>query len=102
MEIAVVADPHVATAFRLAGIKRTYETGNSQQRLAALLQDDDIGLIIITESLADECRSLIDQQRASPRMLPLIVEVPDFSGPKRSRIDDMSRIIKRALGMDGI
>ncbi len=102
MEIAVVADPHVATAFRLAGITRSYETGNAQQMLAALLQDEAIALIIITESLAQECRALIDRQRASTRMLPLIVEVPAFSGPRRQGDDQISRIIKRALGMDSI
>lgn len=102
MEIAVVADPHVATAFRLAGIHRTYESGNAPTLLAALLQDKEIALIIITESLADECRALIDQQRVSSKMLPLIVEVPDFSGTTGRQGDHIGHIIRRALGMDGI
>lgn len=100
MEIVVIADEHSATAFRLAGVRRVYEAGNGALDLHALLAEDTVGLVIMTERAADENRKTIDDHKSSKRITPIVVEVPDVSGPIEREVDPIRELIRRAIGAD--
>jgi V/A-type H+-transporting ATPase subunit F len=101
MEIGVVGDFDTVTGFRLAGVKEAYEAeepGAAVENLKKLMKED-VGLIIITERLADEIREEMDALTAG-RALPLIVEIQDKGGPVEGKIDPIMALIKKAVGVD--
>ena len=100
MEILVIGDRHTVTGFRLAGIKKTYSTEDDQVDLKSILMDDSTGVLILTEKFAESQRKLIENHRESKKMMPIIVEVPDISGPLSRDIDPIRELIKRAIGAD--
>jgi V/A-type H+-transporting ATPase subunit F len=100
MELVVIADKHSATAFRLAGVQRVYEAGADEENLKALLAEETVGMVIVTERVADENRKIIDDHKASKRITPIVVEVPDVQGPVEREIDPIRELIRRAIGAD--
>jgi V/A-type H+-transporting ATPase subunit F len=101
MEIGVVGDFDTVTGFRLAGVKEAYEAdgpGAAVENLKKLMKED-LGLIIITERLADEIRDDIEAMTAG-RKLPLIVEIQDKGGPIEGKVDPIMALIKKAVGVD--
>ena len=100
MELVVMADEHSATAFRLAGVRRVYDGGAGEEQLQSLLADDTVGMLIVTERIADTHRRTIDDHKASKRITPIVVEVPDVNGPVEREIDPIRELIRRAIGAD--
>lgn len=101
MKIGVIGDFSTITGFRLAGVKEAYEVeepGVAVETLKKLLKED-IGLIIITERLADQIRdetaTLIEG-----KTFPLIVEIPDKDGPVEGKVDPIMALIKKAVGVE--
>ncbi len=101
MEIGVVGDFDTVTGFRLAGVKEAYEAEEPGAAVESLkkLMKEDVGLIIITERLADEIREEMDALTAG-RAFPLIVEIQDKGGPVEGKIDPIKALIKKAVGVD--
>lgn len=52
----------------------------ARQLLAQGQADPEVGLVLITERLAQEIRSEVDAAR-SQGLPPLILEIPDLTGP---------------------
>ncbi|MDR0900316.1 MAG: V-type ATP synthase subunit F [Methanobrevibacter sp.] len=60
---------------------------------------DEIAIIIITEKIADNIREYIDKKIGSD-VLPMIIEIPDKSGPSDRTTDPMGELIKRVIGVE--
>ena len=107
--IAIIADEDTATGFRLAGISRIYEfsekeDGNAEthENLSRTLEKlaNECSIIIITERLAEKVRGKIREINANKRgVAPIIVEIPDKRGAIEKEMDEISRLIKRAVGI---
>ncbi|RLG30662.1 V-type ATP synthase subunit F [Methanosarcinales archaeon] len=106
--IAVIGDPETAMGFRLAGVKDVYEyedgveDGGEVARLLDKLAREDFAIIIINERFAAEAknRNKIREINAKKRgVIPIIIEVPDKKGPMTKEIDEIMRLIKRAVGV---
>ena len=104
MKIAVVGDPDTVTGFRLGGVIDTYsiESGEPVDSvLKKLAADEELGIIILTERLADANRSTIDEvTKAKKAITPIIVEIPDKSGPIVREVDPLKELIKSAIGVE--
>lgn len=84
---------------RLAGIEGV-RAQTREEALAAIAQvkdAPDIGILIITEVLADLCRDELDPLKLSGHA-PLIVEIPDRNSTGRSS-DSITRYIREAIGV---
>jgi vacuolar-type H+-ATPase subunit F/Vma7 len=98
MKIAVIADPDTVLAFRLAGIAG--QVAHSAADVAALvdqLRREEMGLMLITEALADGNRELVEKLLLEPGG-PLIVEIPEFKGPmtrKTRATDRIAALLRR-------
>lgn len=99
MKVAVLGDTDTVIGFSLAGIKikKVADKKNVKNKIEEFIKKGDIGLIIITESLAEEIRSEIDELRK--KLYPIIVEIPDKKGPME-RKDPIISLIKRTVGVD--
>ena len=85
MKIRVIADRDTALAFNLAGIAGHAAADAAEVR--ALFQElagQRAGLVLITEKLAEANRPLLDDLRMAADA-PLILEIPDLSGPLETR-----------------
>jgi len=103
--IAVIGDPVTAAGFRLAGVKEVYEYSDGGEDVARVLDKlakEEVAIIIINERFAAEAknRDKIREINAKKRsVIPIIVEVPDKKGPMVKEIDEIGRLIKRAVGV---
>lgn len=99
MKVAVVGDTDTVMGFSLAGIKnkKIVDESNVKNEMGEFIKRDDIGLIIITERLADHIRNEIDEWRE--KLYPIIVEIPDKKG-SIDRKDPIITLIKRTVGVD--
>ena len=100
MEIVVIGDQHTVTGFSLAGVKRVYGAEDGKQSLKKILSDDTVGVLIVTERFAEENRRVVEEHKSSKRMAPIVVEVPDVSGPVERKVDPIRELIRRAIGTD--
>ncbi len=100
MNIVVIGDQDTVTAFRLAGVKKIYDTDEGREQLKQVLADDDIGVVVMTERFAEENRQQVEDHKASKRMTPIVVEVPDITGPIEREVDPISELIRRAIGAE--
>lgn len=93
MKIFVLADPDTALAFSLAGIKGQAVSSESEVSvMLANLKQKEIGLVLITERLAEKNREVIDRILLEPDR-PLILEIPDIQGPVPKRVKATERIL---------
>ena len=66
----------------------------ARQLLDQSLADPEVGLVLITEGVAQEIRSEVDAIRREGRP-PLILEIPDLQGPLPGGLSRLDRL--RAL-----
>ena len=100
MEVVVIGEKNTITGFSLAGIKRTYLPDDGKENLKSLLADGNIGLLILTERFAADVRRDIEDHQSSKRVTPIIVEIPDVSGPVEREKDPIRELIRMAIGAD--
>lgn len=99
--IAIVGDSDTVTGFRLGGIKETKTVKDSEEAKEVIkdLTDQGFSIIITTEKLGDEIRDFIDKISKS-RTIPIIVEIPDKTGPIKRTADPLRELVKRAIGIE--
>ena len=95
MKIAAIGDKETLTALRLIGIANSYTT---KDKFNEIIEDSDVGLILITEEMAESLAVQIDNVRMQ-KLFPIIVEIPDKKGT-RGKEDAIGKLIKRAVGVE--
>ena len=100
MEVVVIGEQNTITGFSLAGVKRTYLPDEGKENLKDILSEDGLGVLILTERFAEDNRKAIEVHQSSKRVTPIIVEVPDVTGPIEREVDPIRELIRRAIGAD--
>lgn len=99
MELIVIGDENTQTGFKLAGVKRTYPGDEARNHLEKLLQESTVGVLLINERYAEENREILNRvKKEKKKLTPIIVEIPDHTGPIKRAIDPLQELIRRALG----
>jgi V/A-type H+-transporting ATPase subunit F len=99
MKLSALVDKDTAIGLRLSGLKDIYiSEGDSSNKWEEIIKRDDIGIIIITEKIADEIKNKLYNFRIK-KTIPIIVEIPDKHG-RISHIDYISNLIKKAVGIE--
>ncbi|MEN4006546.1 MAG: V-type ATP synthase subunit F [Methanobacteriaceae archaeon] len=100
--IVVVADIDTVTGFKLGGVKGyPVDTMNEAEDTLKEVFKKDISIIITTEKIGDSLRKTINKLTGSS-VLPMIIEIPDKTGPSRRATDPMRELIKRVIGVEMI
>lgn len=100
-EVVVVGDQDTVTGFRLAGVDNTHvHQGEAETReFVRSAVDRDAGIVVITQSVAEEIRGYLDRVRRERALVsPVFVEIPDRAGPRGE--DRLQQLIKRVLGTE--
>jgi V/A-type H+-transporting ATPase subunit F len=98
----VIGDRDTVTGFALTGIKDLYAVTDKEEAksaLAELMENSEIGVIIITERFSQVLQPDIRRWREEKPLYPLIVEIQDKKG-RIEREDPIRLLIKRAVGLD--
>jgi V/A-type H+-transporting ATPase subunit F len=84
---------------RLAGVKGVIVHNRDEvlTELNRITQNNEIGIILITEKLASMVREEIIKIKLNEG-LPLIVEIPDRHGTTREK-DSITRYVKESIGL---
>ncbi|MFX1518506.1 MAG: V-type ATP synthase subunit F [Promethearchaeota archaeon] len=103
MKIVVVADEDTVTGLKLAGIDEGYGVQSPEDAnpiLLTLSERKDVGLIIITERIADSAIIRSTITKITEQEFPIIVEIQDKHGIIIREVDPIKALIKRAVGVD--
>jgi V/A-type H+/Na+-transporting ATPase subunit F len=99
MKYSVIADEDTVLGFGTLGVsgKVAENAEQAQRAFEALLEDKQVGIIIITERIADMIRPLVNKYLFTVSF-PLVVEIPDRHGhiPDRPGIREL---VNSAIGI---
>jgi len=100
MKLAALCDKDTVVGLRLAGIKDTYvPEGNASDVWNEVSSKDDIGILFVTEKIAEDLgRELKDFRLRNT--IPIVIEIPDKSGRRKDHVDYVSHLIKKAVGVE--
>ncbi len=84
---------------RLAGIPGVvvHEKEEVEKALKEAIEDEDVGVILMTEKLVNLCPDLIYDLKLHMKR-PLIVEIPDRHGNGRTK-DSITKYVRDAIGV---
>lgn len=99
MKIVLMGDTDTTLGFKLAGVHETYafgesslETDRARNKLKELIERGDVGIILITERLAE--RVGIPEV-----MFPIILQIPDKFGSIFGE-EQLREIVRKAIGVE--
>ena len=84
---------------KMAGVKceMLHDREDIIARIEELRQDDEIGIIIITEKIALLIPQLVSEIKLAKRR-PLLIEIPDRHGTIKGK-DSIVRYVKESIGL---
>ena len=97
--IALLADRHTVTCFKLAGLSNIFsveDAKEAEKHLLSLLERNDLRFILVSEHLMNQIQifeKITDQG-------PLIIPIPDLQGPTVLKTDLIAELIKRKTGIE--
>jgi V/A-type H+-transporting ATPase subunit F len=99
MKFYVIGDKQTVLGFRLVGIEGTVaaEREDTLSALDSAVTRKDVGIVLITEPLAGKVRDEVDA-RLYGLGFPLVLEIPDASGPSPER-PKIEEIVRKAIGI---
>jgi V/A-type H+-transporting ATPase subunit F len=99
MRYYIIGDEDAVLGFGLVGVEGTAVQGVDQARevMKTVLERSDIGIVIITERVADLIRPQVDRFIFT-RSFPLIVEIPDRQGPLAGK-PGIREMVNQAIGI---
>jgi V/A-type H+-transporting ATPase subunit F len=100
MKVYIISDnTHTLTGMRLSGVEGVvvHEREEILKELAKVKEKRDIGILLITELLAERVKLELDEIKLSSS-LPIIVEIPDRHGTRRPP-DFLTSYIRESIGL---
>ena len=101
-QLVVITHPDQVAGFRLAGVE-TYPAAMAEDatdRLLALLEDDEIGIVAMDQSYLDQIDGHM-RRRLDSSIRPVVIGIPT-AGSKddaSARRQQMVELIRRAIGV---
>ena len=99
MRYFIIGDEDAVLGFGLVGVegKAVRNAEQAHEAFTTVLEQSDIGIIIITERVADLIRPQVDRFIFT-RNFPLIVEIPDRLGPLEGK-PGIREMVNQAIGI---
>ncbi|MHA1862849.1 MAG: V-type ATP synthase subunit F [Candidatus Thorarchaeota archaeon] len=100
-KIAVIGDIDTVTGFRLVGVSECAtpkSPDETRELLYSFFRDPNMGLIIITEPLAEEVEDTVVELSQSP--VPVILLISDRTGSTGTYEAILKELIRRAVGIE--
>lgn len=103
-DVAIIGDENLALGFRLAGTRKVFEIPKgvdeaklTRKYLMELLENPNIGLIIIHEKFARHVEDIISEYKGVNT--PIILSVPGIEGPMHPDVKEYyKQYVKKIIG----
>ncbi len=103
MEIVSITDSLTARGLKLAGVNETFVADSregAKRAFEKILEMDSVGVVIITEQLAQKINNELTNFRESKeRVTPIVIEISGREGPVEERRKVIEKLVKRAVGV---
>jgi V/A-type H+/Na+-transporting ATPase subunit F len=95
----IIGDDDSVLGFGMIGVpgRAVSNAAQAEEAFKAALADGDVGIIIITERIADLIRPMVDRVLFTGRF-PLVVEIPDRGGPMEGKLG-IREMVNAAIGV---
>jgi V/A-type H+-transporting ATPase subunit F len=100
-KIAIIGDSDSVTGFKMVGVNEfsvPKGPGETRQALLNYFRDPKMGLILITEPLAQQVEDTILELSDAP--VPVILLIPDRTGATGAYEAVLKDLVRRAVGID--
>lgn len=99
MNYFMIGDEDAVLGFGMVGVQgRSVRTPQeAEAAFKSALENREIGIVIITERIAELIRPLVDDYVFTEEF-PLIVEIPDRTGRMEGRVE-LREMVNRAIGI---
>jgi len=97
--LLVIGNQDAVWGFALAGVRGQIATTAEElnRALDSALADKEVGIVLVTEDVADLDRQRVDALRVRSA-IPLVVEIPGPGGPRPGR-PSLSEVVRRTIGV---
>lgn len=102
-KVVVIGSDDMVLGFTLAGVDQGIvpeDDYEAVKNIEHLIEEPDIGVILISEQVAEDIREDLKRIRRKKDLYPVIVEIPGKEGPLEEREDPLKSKIRRAVGID--
>lgn len=93
-EIGVIGSEEFRLGFRLAGLKKTFDSENFEEKINDLLNREDLGILVAEESEIQASNKKI-QQRIEESVEPVVIGLSEDAESER-----LQEKIRKAIGAD--
>ena len=99
MKYFIIGDEDAVLGFGMVGVTgiTVKNREEAEQAFRTAFEDKDIGIVIITERIADLMREQVDQYIFT-RQFPLILEIPDRQGRMEGK-PGLREMVNSAIGI---
>ncbi|RKX79506.1 MAG: Vacuolar H+transporting two-sector ATPase F subunit [Spirochaetes bacterium] len=99
MKYYIIGDEDAVLGFGMVGVQGSVARNReeAEEAFGEVLKNREMGIIIITERVAELIRDKVDRYVFTERF-PLIVEIPDRLGPVEGR-PGLRKLVNRAIGI---
>jgi V/A-type H+-transporting ATPase subunit F len=99
MRYYIIGDEDAVLGFGLVGVdgRAAGSPEEAQEAFSAALSDKEVGIVLITERVAELIRPQVDRY-VFTQNFPLIVEIPDRTGPLAGK-PGIREMVNQAIGI---
>lgn len=102
MKFLVIGDEVTVLAYSLVGVRGivVQNAEEAREALRTAINDQNIGVILITQRIAAEIQSDVDSAKIE-RTLPVVLEIPDRFGPEEGlgKRESASDVVRKLIGI---
>jgi len=108
LSVAVIGDEDLVNGMRLAGINKYHIMDSEQdvtqqvrESLNKLVNDPEVGLVVILEEYTSHVDDILNQVKAGRRLTPVIIEIPSKRGTSYGDTKQYYKaFIRKFIGFD--
>jgi len=101
-EVAIIANKHLASGFRLAGVEAfpIENTEEARTLLSRIVSEGRYDVVILTERLSRGLHKEKAKIIALGKGRPVFAVIPDFQGPTGQRTRELHDLISESVGAE--
>lgn len=101
MKAAVIGAPAFISGFEMVGFEGFNAESESELRevIERLIKTKEYGLIVIPERYTNATKDIRDRLAKEGRVAPIFSFIPDYSGIKGERVEELKQLLSLALGV---
>lgn len=102
MSAAAIGDPIFVAGFRLVGVDAFAVSSDTvaDSMLKQFVEEEKYKMIILPERFVSQTKELRSRLMREGRVIPIFAFIPDYTGIKGERINELKRSISLAVGAE--